>query len=88
MRQRFGEHDLALDRAAVLRLAAPAIPPWRGGRSARCGPLLIDAEDAAGRVGDTPQRAALVAAGARRLQAHKHALAGRQCRTAGWLRRP
>ena len=82
--QRFGEHDLALDRAAG---RAWRHQPFRlgtavGGDDA---PALIDAEDAAGRVGDTPHGAALVAAGARRLQAHKHAFAGGQCRTAGWF---
>ena len=47
--------------------------------------LAIDAEDAAGRVGDTPHGAALVAAGPDRLQARQHAFAGRQCRAAGWF---
>ncbi len=32
VRQRFGEHDLVRFGAAVLRRAAPSIPPWRGDR--------------------------------------------------------
>ncbi len=79
--QRFGEHDLALDRAAV---RARRHQPFRLGSAVGRddAPALVDTEDTSGGVGDAPQGAALVAAGAGWLQTGKHAFAGGQCRTA------